>query len=72
MAFLGFHVGVSFQEFLSGFLEGFFGLHLGSLGFHLGYKQERMKQKKTKKQRGSKDRKQRCRGAGSRAAKTHD
>ena len=38
----------------------------------MGYQQERIKQKKRKKQRGSKDRKQRSRGAersGSRAAK---
>jgi hypothetical protein len=68
----GFHVGVSCQEFLSGFLLGFFRFHLGSLGLHLGYKQEKMKQKKRKKQRGSKDRKQRSKKTGSRAAKTHD
>jgi len=54
MVSLGFPAGVSYQEFLSGFLEGFFGFHLGSLGFHLqylqyiGYKQERIKQKKGK------------------------
>jgi len=42
-----------------------------SLGFHLGYKQNRIKQKNMKKQRDSKDRKQRSKGAGSRAAKTH-
>ena len=46
--------------------------HLGSSGFHSGYKKERIKQKKREKQRGSKDRKQRSRGAGSRAAKAHD
>jgi hypothetical protein len=46
--------------------------HLGSLGVHLGYKKERIKQNKRKKPRGSKDREQRSRGAGSRAAKTHD
>ena len=43
-----------------------------SLGLHLGYKQNRIKQKKNEKQRDSKDRKQRSKGAGSRAAKTHD
>ena len=32
-AHLGFHVRVSYEEFLSGFLEVFFGFHLGSLGF---------------------------------------
>jgi hypothetical protein len=31
-AHLGFHVRVSYEEFLSGFLEVFFGFHLGSLG----------------------------------------
>jgi len=32
---------------------GFFGLHLGSLRFHLGYKQERIKQKKRAVKTGS-------------------
>jgi hypothetical protein len=41
-----------------------------SLGFHLGYKQN--KAKEHEKQRDSKDRKQRSKGAGRRAAKTHD
>ena len=63
---LGFHVGGSYQDFFKVSL-GF--TCIGSLGFHLGYKQERIKQKKRKKQRGTKHRKQRSKGAGSRAAK---
>ena len=51
---LGFHVEVSYQEFLLGFLSGFFGFHLGPLGFHLGYKQERIKQKKRKNKEAGK------------------
>ena len=74
--------------FIYGFFWDHLGLHAGflirvslrflwvspmvSLGFHLGYKQNRIKQKKVNKQRDSKDRKQRSKGAGSRAAKTHD
>ena len=45
-AHLRFHVRVSHQEFLSGFLW----VSSGSLGFHAGYKQERPKQKKRNKQ----------------------
>ena len=75
MVSLGF-IQTSCRGFLSGVLIrislGFLWVSPGPLGFHLGYKQERIKQKKRKKQRGSKDRKQRSRGAGSRAAKTHD
>ena len=43
-----------------------------SLGFHLGYQTEQDKAKENEKQRDSKDRKQRSKEAGSRAAKTHD
>ena len=55
----------SYQGVLSAFFKGFFGFHLGCL------QTGENKAKEKKKQRGSKDRK-RSRGAGSRAAKTHD
>ena len=64
---LGFHVGVLIRISL-GFL---WVSPRVSLGFHLGYKQNRINQKKMK-QRDNKDRKQRSKGAGSRAAKRHD
>ena len=67
----GFLIKSSHQDFTRDSL-GFFGFRLGPPGFCLGYKQERIKQKKRKEERDRKDRKQRSKGAGSTAAKTHD
>ena len=65
---LGFHVEVSYQEFLLGFL--WVSPRVFRVSFRIQTGENKAKEKK--KQRGSKDRKQRSRGAGSRAAKTHD
>ena len=64
----GFHVGVSCQEFLSGFLWVSPRVFRASFRIQTGENEAKEK----KKQRGSKDRKQRNKKTGSRAAKTHD
>ena len=65
---LGFHVVFFYQDFFRVSLGFTYGLSRVSFRIQT----EQNKAKEHEKQRDSKDRKQRSKGAGSRAAKTHD